>query len=199
MQALEQATAALGGNGLGPTSLYKFMDERGMEVPKDASVLGTNLSPRSDRRRAYAKPARNDLGRTTSQSFEKNRVCAMMGPPPGSISRRLRRMQSKSPRPWGLGSHGVPFFARSLAAQRGRGSGFSLHPQSNFAMTRKADGPPPPALDSTGHAYRAERAESRPPRHGRFCRWVAIEAWIVTLKRYDRLRSQNVRRVAVGT
>ena len=43
VQALEQATAALGGNGLGPTSLYKFMKERGIEVPRDAGILGTNL------------------------------------------------------------------------------------------------------------------------------------------------------------
>jgi hypothetical protein len=43
VEALEQATAALGGNGLGPTSLHRFMKERGMEVPRDASVLGTNL------------------------------------------------------------------------------------------------------------------------------------------------------------
>lgn len=43
VQALEQAAAALGGNGLGPTSLYRFMKEQGMKVPRDASVLGTNL------------------------------------------------------------------------------------------------------------------------------------------------------------
>jgi hypothetical protein len=43
VQALEQATAALGGNGLGPTSLYRFMKEQGIEVPRNAGALGTNL------------------------------------------------------------------------------------------------------------------------------------------------------------
>ncbi len=43
VQALEQAANALGGTAVGPTSLYKFMIERGMEAPKDAGVLGTNL------------------------------------------------------------------------------------------------------------------------------------------------------------
>jgi hypothetical protein len=43
VQALEQAANALGGTAVGPTSLYKFMVERGMEAPKDAGVLGTNL------------------------------------------------------------------------------------------------------------------------------------------------------------
>jgi hypothetical protein len=41
--ALGQASDALGGTAVGPTSLYKFMLERGMEVPKDAGLLGTNL------------------------------------------------------------------------------------------------------------------------------------------------------------
>jgi hypothetical protein len=43
VQALEQASRALGGTALGPTSLYKFMVEHRMEAPKDASLLGTNL------------------------------------------------------------------------------------------------------------------------------------------------------------
>jgi hypothetical protein len=43
VQALEQAANALGGTAVGPTSLYKFMVERGLEVPKDAGLLGTNL------------------------------------------------------------------------------------------------------------------------------------------------------------
>jgi hypothetical protein len=43
VQALEQAANALGGSAVGPTSLYKFMQERGMEAPKDSNVLGTNL------------------------------------------------------------------------------------------------------------------------------------------------------------
>jgi hypothetical protein len=42
VDALKQASDALGGTAVGPTSLYKFMVEQGMEV-KDASVLGTNL------------------------------------------------------------------------------------------------------------------------------------------------------------
>lgn len=42
VEALKQASDALGGTAVGPTSLYKFMVEKGMEV-KDASVLGTNL------------------------------------------------------------------------------------------------------------------------------------------------------------
>jgi hypothetical protein len=43
VQALKQASDALGGTAVGPTSLYNFMAEQGMEVPKDAGVLGTNL------------------------------------------------------------------------------------------------------------------------------------------------------------
>lgn len=43
VQALEQASAALAGTAVGPTSLYKYMVEHGMDVPKDATVLGTNL------------------------------------------------------------------------------------------------------------------------------------------------------------
>jgi hypothetical protein len=43
VQALEHASKALGGTALGPTSLHKFMDEHGMEPPKNASLLGTNL------------------------------------------------------------------------------------------------------------------------------------------------------------
>jgi hypothetical protein len=43
VQALEQAADEFGGTAVGPTSLYKFMVERGMEAPKDAGVLGTNL------------------------------------------------------------------------------------------------------------------------------------------------------------
>jgi hypothetical protein len=43
VEALEQASSALVGSAVGPTSLYKFMTERGMDVPKDAGVLGTNL------------------------------------------------------------------------------------------------------------------------------------------------------------
>lgn len=43
VQALEQAANALGGTAVGPTSLHKFMIERGMEVPKNAGLLGTNL------------------------------------------------------------------------------------------------------------------------------------------------------------
>lgn len=43
VQALEQASRALGGTAVGPTSLYNFMVDRGMKVPKDAGALGTNL------------------------------------------------------------------------------------------------------------------------------------------------------------
>lgn len=43
VRALEQASADLAGTAVGPTSLYKYMVERGMSVPKDATVLGTNL------------------------------------------------------------------------------------------------------------------------------------------------------------
>jgi hypothetical protein len=43
VRALEQASADLAGTAVGPTSLYKYMVERGMPVPKDATVLGTNL------------------------------------------------------------------------------------------------------------------------------------------------------------
>jgi len=43
VEAMEQASADLAGTAVGPTSLYKYMVERGMPVPKDATVLGTNL------------------------------------------------------------------------------------------------------------------------------------------------------------
>jgi hypothetical protein len=43
VKALEIASAELGGSALGPTSLYKFMREKGMDVPKNAGLLGTNL------------------------------------------------------------------------------------------------------------------------------------------------------------
>lgn len=43
MRALEQAADALGGTAVGPTSLYKFMVREGMQVPRDAGLLGTNL------------------------------------------------------------------------------------------------------------------------------------------------------------
>lgn len=43
IKALEEASSALGGTAVGPTSLYKFMVEQGMEVPKDSGALGTNL------------------------------------------------------------------------------------------------------------------------------------------------------------
>jgi hypothetical protein len=43
VQALEQASAELGGSTLGPTSLYKYMIEKGLEIPKDAGLPGTNL------------------------------------------------------------------------------------------------------------------------------------------------------------
>jgi hypothetical protein len=43
VRALEQASAELGGSALGPTSLHKFMLERGLEAPKDPGLLGTNL------------------------------------------------------------------------------------------------------------------------------------------------------------
>jgi hypothetical protein len=43
IRALEQASSALAGTAVGPTSLFKFMVAEGMDVPRDASVLGTNL------------------------------------------------------------------------------------------------------------------------------------------------------------
>lgn len=43
VDALEQASAALAGTAVGPTSLYKFMVEHRLDAPKDATVLGTNL------------------------------------------------------------------------------------------------------------------------------------------------------------
>jgi hypothetical protein len=43
VRALAAASAELGGSALGPTSLYKWMREKGMETPKDAGLLGTNL------------------------------------------------------------------------------------------------------------------------------------------------------------
>lgn len=41
--ALETASAGLKGTAVGPTSLYKFMEARGMETPKNPAALGTNL------------------------------------------------------------------------------------------------------------------------------------------------------------
>ncbi len=41
--ALEQAAQAMGGTAVGSASLFKFMVERGMEVPKDAGALATTL------------------------------------------------------------------------------------------------------------------------------------------------------------
>jgi hypothetical protein len=43
VEALEAAHAKLGGTALGPTSLHKFMLDEGMEAPRDAGLLGTNL------------------------------------------------------------------------------------------------------------------------------------------------------------
>jgi hypothetical protein len=43
IRALEQASVELGGSALGPTSLYKYMLEKGLDAPKDAGLLGTNL------------------------------------------------------------------------------------------------------------------------------------------------------------
>jgi hypothetical protein len=43
VKALEMASAALGGSALGPTSLFKFMRERGLDAPKNAGLLGTHL------------------------------------------------------------------------------------------------------------------------------------------------------------
>jgi hypothetical protein len=43
VRALEQASAELGGSALGPTSLFKYMLEKGLDAPKDAGLLGTNL------------------------------------------------------------------------------------------------------------------------------------------------------------
>jgi hypothetical protein len=43
VDALEQASAALAGTAVGPTSLYKYMVDHGLDAPKDATVLGTNL------------------------------------------------------------------------------------------------------------------------------------------------------------
>jgi hypothetical protein len=43
VKALEQASAALAGTAVGPTSLHKYMLEQGLDAPKDATALGTNL------------------------------------------------------------------------------------------------------------------------------------------------------------
>lgn len=41
--ALERAYNELGGTAMGPTSLYKFMTERGMKTPTNPSALGASL------------------------------------------------------------------------------------------------------------------------------------------------------------
>jgi hypothetical protein len=43
VQALEQASQALGGTAVGPTSLHKYMVEHRMHPPTNAAALGTNL------------------------------------------------------------------------------------------------------------------------------------------------------------
>ena len=43
VDALEQASDALAGTAVGPTSLYKYMVDHRLDAPKDATVLGTNL------------------------------------------------------------------------------------------------------------------------------------------------------------
>jgi hypothetical protein len=43
VEALKRASAALAGTAVGPTSLHKYMLENGLEAPKDATALGTNL------------------------------------------------------------------------------------------------------------------------------------------------------------
>ena len=43
VHALKLASEALAGTAVGPTSLYRYMVENGMDVPKDATALGTNL------------------------------------------------------------------------------------------------------------------------------------------------------------
>lgn len=43
VHALERASIELGGSALGPTSLYKYMRERGLDLPTSAGALGTNL------------------------------------------------------------------------------------------------------------------------------------------------------------
>jgi hypothetical protein len=43
VDALKQASAALAGTAVGPTSLHKYMVNNGLEAPKDATALGTNL------------------------------------------------------------------------------------------------------------------------------------------------------------
>jgi hypothetical protein len=43
VDALHEASAALAGTAVGPTSLYKYMLDHGLVAPKDATVLGTNL------------------------------------------------------------------------------------------------------------------------------------------------------------
>jgi hypothetical protein len=43
VEALRAASEALAGTAVGPTSLYRFMVENGMDTPKDSTTLGTNL------------------------------------------------------------------------------------------------------------------------------------------------------------
>jgi hypothetical protein len=43
VHALKLASEALAGTAVGPTSLYRYMVENGMDVPRDPTVLGTNL------------------------------------------------------------------------------------------------------------------------------------------------------------
>lgn len=43
VDALEQASAALAGTAVGPTSLHRYMVDHGLDAPKDATALGTNL------------------------------------------------------------------------------------------------------------------------------------------------------------
>jgi hypothetical protein len=43
VNALKQASAALAGTAVGPTSLHKYMVENGLDAPNEAAALGTNL------------------------------------------------------------------------------------------------------------------------------------------------------------
>jgi hypothetical protein len=43
VKALIQASEDLGGTAVGPTSLYRYMCDHNMEVPKDATALGTSV------------------------------------------------------------------------------------------------------------------------------------------------------------
>jgi hypothetical protein len=107
VEALKQASTALSGTAVGPTSLYKYMVKHGLDAPKDATVLGTNLwdAWRAGRiRRApngvylpLDKTGRTDIDRPLTDYYYAIEQ-GMSGPArPGRRTRQTRPIRPRSP------------------------------------------------------------------------------------------------------